>query len=169
MDRILADPRFNTSNLCVMLLRHLVEHSLRGNHEHIKERTLGIEVFGRTPDYDTNADTVVRRTASAIRRRLARCYEDPDAAHTVEIRLTVGSYIPEFDFERNHAAVTNAGAITPDARSPLEEREAVVLSTGTGTWRRSIFWIVAVLLVLGNLIALVDFGFSQAAGYLTTS
>ena len=63
MNRILDHPTFKSSKQCVALLHYLIEHVLDGNHEGVKERTLGVEVFGRDPDYDTNTDPIVRRTA----------------------------------------------------------------------------------------------------------
>ena len=62
----------------------------------MKERTLGIEVFGREPDYDTNLDPVVRTSAVEIRKRIAQYYSD--AAHEAEIRIDFppGTYLPEF-------------------------------------------------------------------------
>ena len=61
----------------------------------MKERTIGIEVFGRHPDYDTNADTVVRYTAGEVRKRLTLYYSSaPDAP--IQILLSARSYQPEF-------------------------------------------------------------------------
>ena len=53
------------------LLRYVVEQTLSGNEENLKERTLGVEVFRRSPDYDTNLDPVVRLSAGEVRKRLA--------------------------------------------------------------------------------------------------
>jgi hypothetical protein len=64
----------------------------------MKERTLGVEVFGRDPDYDTNSDPVVRTTASEIRKRLAQTYDNPGNHHDVRIRLDAGSYQAKFEF-----------------------------------------------------------------------
>lgn len=74
----------------------MVERSLTGHTEPLKERTLGIEVFGREPDYDTNLDPVVRTTAVEIRKRIAQYYHEP--GHEMEIRIDFppGTYLPEF-------------------------------------------------------------------------
>jgi hypothetical protein len=60
MERILASRHFRNSKRAPSLLRYSIERSLKGNHEHLKERTVGIEAFGRNADYDTNVDPVVR-------------------------------------------------------------------------------------------------------------
>jgi hypothetical protein len=77
----------------------MIDHALAGNEEEVKERTLGIEVFGRSPDYDTNEDPIVRRTANEIRKRLAQYYQETKGHLAVKIELIRGSYIPEFQFE----------------------------------------------------------------------
>ena len=98
-DLILADPSFNKSRRCVALFRRLIEHALSDEDEGgLKERTLGIEVFGRQADYDTNTDNIVRMTANEIRKRLAQYYQSSSRHHEVYVQLLPGSYLPRFDF-----------------------------------------------------------------------
>ena len=96
LERILASPLFKNSKRYPNLLRFVVERALEGHTEPLKERTLGIEVFGREPDYDTNLDPVVRTTAVEIRKRIAQYYHE--ASHESEIRIEFppGTYMPEF-------------------------------------------------------------------------
>jgi len=98
-DEILADPSFKKSRRCVILFRRLIEHALEGGDEDgIKERTLGIEVFGREAVYDTNTDPIVRMTANEIRKRLAQYYQSCSGHLEVHIRLAPGNYLLQFDF-----------------------------------------------------------------------
>jgi hypothetical protein len=99
MDRILADPTFKSSKRCQGMLIRLINSALAGDFNGLKERTLGVEAFGRDPNYDTNNDPIVRTTATEIRKRLAQWYGEPNRPHSVRIRLVPGSYLPEFDFE----------------------------------------------------------------------
>ena len=64
--------------------------------EPLKERTLGVEVFGRAPDYDTNLDPVVRTTAVEIRKRIAQYYHEEGHQNEIRIDFPAGSYLPEF-------------------------------------------------------------------------
>jgi len=85
-------------------LRFIIQRVLDGEPDSIKERTLGIEVFGRNPSYDTTDDPIVRVTASKIRKRISKYYEDPK--HQGELRLSfpAGSYVPVFErFEEDTA------------------------------------------------------------------
>jgi hypothetical protein len=94
LQEVLASPHFCNSKRYPALLRYVVETSLAGKADHLKERTLGVEVFHRPPDYDTNADTVVRYTAGEVRKRLSLYYHDHDSR--LQISLPAGSYVPEF-------------------------------------------------------------------------
>ena len=53
LDRLLASPLFQSQQPFPNFLRFVVEHALAGDIDNIKERTLGIEIFGRDADYDT--------------------------------------------------------------------------------------------------------------------
>jgi len=94
--RILESHLFANSKRSGKLLQFTVEAVLKGKADHIKERSLGIDVFQREPDYDTNRDPVVRTTAVEIRKRIAQYYQE--ASHENEIRISFpsGSYVPEF-------------------------------------------------------------------------
>ena len=60
LERLVGDSAFRSSKRSVQFLRFVVEQTLQGSSEQIKERTIGIEVFGRDPHYDTSLDHVVR-------------------------------------------------------------------------------------------------------------
>jgi len=95
LEKVLADPHFTHSKRYPKLLRYIVEHALEGSGQ-LKERTLGVEVFGRHADYDTNEDPVVRVTAGEIRKRIAQYYHEPGHELELRIDLPLGSYVPEF-------------------------------------------------------------------------
>jgi hypothetical protein len=117
--RILANPLFKHSRHYPALLRYVVEQTLDGRASFVKERALGIEVFGRESDYDTNLDPVVRTSASEVRKRLAQYYHDEAHASELRIDLPLGSYVPEFRFVE--PALVSAGlaiaAVDSDASS----------------------------------------------------
>lgn len=94
MEKVLASPQFCNSKRYPALLRYVVQSTLSGHSDQLKERTLGVEIFHRPPDYDTNADTVVRYTAGEVRKRLSLYYHE-HKSHLL-ISLPAGSYVPEF-------------------------------------------------------------------------
>jgi hypothetical protein len=93
---LLKTDYFANSKRYPALLLYVVEKTLEGRSEDLKERVLGIEVFQREPDYDTNSDTIVRVTAGEVRKRLAVIYHESEFEHAVQITLPTGSYVPEF-------------------------------------------------------------------------
>jgi hypothetical protein len=100
LDRLLANPFFSHSKRFPTFLRFVVDQTLAGEQENIKERTLGIEIFGRDAEYDTAADPIVRVTAAEIRKRVAQYYQDPTHDQELRIAIPSGSYIPQFLWPR---------------------------------------------------------------------
>jgi hypothetical protein len=96
LEKVLADPHFKNSRRYPSLLRYVVEKKLSGHSDQLKERNLGVEVFGREPEYDTNMEPVVRTTAVEVRKRLTQYYQDPARHSEIRIDLPAGSYVPEF-------------------------------------------------------------------------
>ncbi len=96
LNRLLAHSLFTNSKRYPVLLAYAVEQTLLGNATDLKERIIGIEAFGRDPDYDVNLDPVVRTSAAEVRRRLIQYYYDPAHAGELIIELTAGSYVPMF-------------------------------------------------------------------------
>jgi hypothetical protein len=96
LELLLVHPLFFQSKRYPALLRFVVEQTLEGNADQVKERSIGMEVFGRPPGYDANADPVVRVTAGEIRKRLAQYYYDPAHSDEIRIELPTGSYVPVF-------------------------------------------------------------------------
>ena len=96
LELLLVHPLFSQSKRYPALLRFVVEQTLAGNSDQVKERSIGMEVFARAPGYDANADPVVRVTAGEIRKRLAQYYYDPAHSEEIRIELPTGSYVPVF-------------------------------------------------------------------------
>jgi hypothetical protein len=111
LDRILSSPLFKNSKRYPNLLRHVVERSLDGHTGHLKERTLGVEVFGREPDYDTNLDPVVRTSAVEVRKRIALYYHEPGHETEIKIDFPPGTYLPEFRHPQRPAIETGPPAL----------------------------------------------------------
>ncbi len=100
LESVLESLEFRGSHRGQMLLRYLVENTLEGGLDRLKERTIGVELFRRNITYDTGQDAIVRVAASDLRKRLAAHYQHSDSAHAaanVRISLAPGSYIPDFE------------------------------------------------------------------------
>jgi hypothetical protein len=96
LSRALASHEFRTSKRSQDFLRYVVENTLQGHGDMLKERTIGIEVFGRPTSYDPSDDATVRVKAGEVRKRLSIYYSDQGSHNPVRIELPSGTYVPEF-------------------------------------------------------------------------
>jgi hypothetical protein len=124
LDRILSSALFRHSKRYPALLRYVVERLIDGHTDFVKERTLGIEVFHRDPDYDTNQDPVVRTTAVEVRRRLTQYYQEVGHESELRIEFPLGSYTPEFRLPAAPVGVAIPMPVPILVPPPAEPREA---------------------------------------------
>ena len=128
LDRLVESPPFNHSRRFPTFLRFVVEHALSGNSISLKERTIGIEVFGRDADYDTASDPIVRVTAAEIRKRIAQYYAVPEHQQELRLSLPAGCYIPEFHFPQNgHPSATHQASLSEAAQSSRSSLRRAIL------------------------------------------
>jgi hypothetical protein len=118
LERLLESHLFRNSKRYPNMLRHIVERTLAGRSEEIKERSLGVLVFGRPADYDCSSDPVVRMSAAEIRKRLAQYYNEPRHRDQLRIELPTGSYIPEFHWPEGSAPAAVAIERLPPRAEP---------------------------------------------------
>ncbi|HXN47077.1 MAG TPA: hypothetical protein VN893_10585 [Bryobacteraceae bacterium] len=99
LERVRASHEFGGSERSCALLQYLVERALDGGEHLLKERTIGVEVFGRESAYDTGKDAIVRVSVNGVRKRLLAHYANPNLVRepgSIQIFLPVGSYLVEF-------------------------------------------------------------------------
>ena len=124
---ILSSASFRTSVRSQQFLKYVVEESLAGRSESLKERVVGERVFGRDPAYDTGQDSIVRVKANEVRRRLAQYYEQHPQS-PLRIEMVSGSY-----------GITIRRPESPTVEAKLERSR---------TWQWWALGVVAVLVVL---------------------
>ena len=98
LEHLLASPLFHSSKRYGQFLRFVVARALDGKASQLKERVLGVEIFDRAADYDTNTDPIVRVTAAEIRKRVDQYYQDPNHSQEIRLFLPAGSYVPQFSW-----------------------------------------------------------------------
>jgi hypothetical protein len=94
LKEIIEGPAFKSSHRSGQFLRYIVDQSIAGHFELLKERVIGVELFGRAPSYDTGEDAIVRVTASEVRKRLLQHYGSSVTHSEYRLSLPLGSYIP---------------------------------------------------------------------------
>jgi hypothetical protein len=160
LNRLLAHLLFTNSKRYPVLLAYTVEQTLLGNASDLKERTIGVEAFGREPDYDVNLDPVVRTTAAEVRKRLIQYYYSPDHAGELIIELLVGSYVPSFrePLSRQPAAANIDRGV--EAVEPLPQERSEPDASTVDTQKNAVhpppyLWLsVAVALLLAVLLGI---------------
>jgi hypothetical protein len=120
LSRALASHEFRSSKRSQDFLRYVVENTLQGHGDMLKERTIGIEVFGRPTSYDPSDDATVRVKAGEVRKRLSIYYSDQGSHNPVRIELPSGTYVPEFHLvSAPPSASPDRSSDTPAAAAPL--------------------------------------------------
>jgi hypothetical protein len=68
LQRILHSNTLRNSITLQQLLQFLVARSMQENPDGLKEYTIGVEAFGRKPDFDPKTDTIVRVQTHRLRQ-----------------------------------------------------------------------------------------------------
>ena len=101
-DVLLSAP-FRNTRQCQSFLKYIVEHTLAGENDLLRERVIGTEVFGRSHDYEPSDDPVVRTRAAEVRKRLAQYYQNRTHG-LVTIDIPPGSYRAVFQWKADQIA-----------------------------------------------------------------
>jgi TolB-like protein/tetratricopeptide (TPR) repeat protein len=136
LEKLLSSRGFARNERMTMFLRYVVEQQLEGKAIQLKETLIGVEVFGRKPDYDPKMDPIVRTEAARLRTRLAEYYAGEGAADRVLIELPKGGYAPVIRSRDQPVARRGALWRTLWARPWLKAAlAAIVLAlAGAGWW-----------------------------------
>src|SRR5436190_10866728 len=96
LEHVLSSACFARSERVSKLLRFVVERHLEQREAELKESVIGVEVFGRKPDYDPKIDSTVRTEAVRLRARLSKYYATEGRQDPIVIELPKGGYVPSF-------------------------------------------------------------------------
>jgi TolB-like protein len=97
VDRILASKGFANAGRLSRLLRYVVNRTVAGEADQLKEYVVGVEVFDRDEKYDPRLDSIVRVEAGRLRSRLEEYYHGEGAASSIRISLPRGGYLAQFE------------------------------------------------------------------------
>ncbi|HEY9141159.1 MAG TPA: hypothetical protein VIN93_09720 [Bryobacteraceae bacterium] len=140
LERVLASHEFRSSKRSQEFLRYVIENTLSGHGDLLKERTIGIDVFGRSADYDPSDDATVRVKTGEVRKRLGLYYSTEGSQDPLRIELPFGTYVPEF-----RPAPAGAAAVAPEAAHPLPAPAPAASKTRFVVLRR---WMLAAALAV---------------------
>ena len=98
LERVCGSEHFRASKRYCEFLRYIVTVTLDGRLDSLKERSIGIDLFGRDTSYEPSSDATVRVRANEVRKRLLSYYTSLDTAglRALRIDLPTGTYVPRF-------------------------------------------------------------------------
>jgi TolB-like protein len=151
LDRILAWPEMARSPQLGRFLDYIVRRTLQGDAQAIKAYSIAVDVFGRSPDFDPQADPIVRVQARRLRGLLDQYYASVGIAEEVRITLPIGRYVPDFSGAGGDGDALDV-AVEPQAVQaiPARQRGDITLS-----------WFSLLVVTLG--IAALAYGLSTMA------
>jgi serine/threonine-protein kinase len=96
LNRILASKAFRQADRLKRFLGFIVEETIAGRGERLKEFVVGVEVFGKDDSFDPRNDPIVRVQARRLRSQLTRYYREEGQEDDLAIELPKGGYAPIF-------------------------------------------------------------------------
>lgn len=162
--RILATPDFLRSPKLSEFLRYATRVTLSGNALLLTEQHIGEVIFGRSPAFDTSADTVVRSTALRLRRRLDQYFLAAGLNEVLTLDMPRGSYgvvfAPRVALSPGSTSASNVQ--TPrdfalDETALLPQGIHPATPTSSLVRKRSMVWGIVVISVILNVVAVVAF------------
>jgi tetratricopeptide (TPR) repeat protein len=153
LEAVLARREFAQAPRQCAFLRYVVAEKLAQREDRLKAFTIATNVFGRGDNFDAQNDSIVRVEALRLRRMLEQYYDTHGARDPVEIRLTKGSYVPQFlrrAPDRQGAAFDTADA--PNGAAPVS-LQAVQVAHRFSRWGTFLAGAAVAIVAAGALYA----------------
>jgi serine/threonine-protein kinase len=96
LNQILASKAFRQADRLKRFLSFIVEETVAGRGERLKEFVVGVEVFSKPESFDPRNDPIVRVQARRLRAQLARYYREEAPDSDLVVELPKGGYAPVF-------------------------------------------------------------------------
>jgi hypothetical protein len=154
LERLLQSRVLHGSESLKSFLRFVVLKTIEHQDGHLKEYTIATEVFGRSLDYDTRNDSVVRVQAGRLRTKLHEYYATEGKEDPILIDLPKGQYTPVFSYaEPANGSLTPQAAVAPTQASALEESvRAEPAAVDARWWKAGVAILAALSILLGGLL-----------------
>jgi hypothetical protein len=143
LHRVAGAPRFQKSKRLRELLLYLGERSLHDPAYVLREQEIGVDVFGRSADYDTSHDTLVRVQISQLRKKLQEHFSEEGRDEPLIIEIPKGNYVPVFRprAELIETAPASVPYMTP-LPVPAPRRRTFVLGIAAGMTAMGLAWLL---------------------------
>jgi hypothetical protein len=149
--RVVESSTFAKSERLSSFLICICDLALSGRASEINEQKIGTVVFGRSPDYDSSIDGIVRPQASRLRQRLDIYFNGEGAKEPVRITLPRGSYVPVFESNPGQSPPLDPPSVPaaiPPVPSPSEPAAAGISNLRSARLPWALVMILLVVLIL---------------------
>ena len=126
VDRVLQSGTFRNSPTSRRLLKYLADHSVAGDADQLKEYTIGVDAFGKPPDYDPRQDSTVRIQIGRLRQKLCDYYREEGKEDPFVVDLPKGRFSLTCEVRPAAAAVVEEVAEPAPVMQPNRWRLAAV-------------------------------------------
>ena len=158
LEKVLRSKTFARADSIRLILKFIVEKTIEGNADSIKEYSIATEGLGRPPDFDPKADSIVRIQVQRLRKRLEEYYSDEGVGDTIRIEIPAGHYVPTF-----HAFPAASPPQSPEPLpAPQPSRPPI------DTWRTSNRILLALVVILLGVIAVMGYRLSRTPAPVST-
>ncbi len=96
VQKIFLCPAFSVSDILRRFLNYIVDETLQGRSNTIKEYTIAVNVLNKPPNFKPQHDAIVRIHAGRLRRALNYYYKEQGLGDPIEITVPKGTYVPVF-------------------------------------------------------------------------
>ena len=97
VDRVIMSSTFAKCERLSSLLAYVCDLTLSGRAKELNEQNIGEAVFGRSQNYDSSIDGIVRTQASRLRQRLELYFNEEGLNEPIRIIIPRGGYVPYFE------------------------------------------------------------------------
>jgi len=94
LKKIISDPVFSVSDILKKFLSFIVQQTLAGHSNQLKEYTIGVYVLGKRADFRPQTDAILRIHATRQRRALNHYYDNTGKEDLLRIIIPKGNYMP---------------------------------------------------------------------------
>src|SRR3982751_6594306 len=129
LERIFLDPLFINSQILKKFLSFIVDQTLQGNSQQLKEYTVAVNVLEKPSNFKPQENSIVRIHAGRLRRALNHYYNSKETPEPVLISVPLGTYVPIFSMNDNklQAHLSNGNSISTSRNNKVViDKSAVV-------------------------------------------
>jgi len=128
LERIFRDPHFTESAILKKFLSFIVQETIHGRSNCLKEYTIAINVLEKPLSFNPQENGIVRIHAGRLRRALSEYYNDMGRHDQIVITIPKGKYVPVFANRSNPVEAAIIESELQDDGLPTEDGDNIVLA-----------------------------------------